>query len=168
GVAEELELDLGEFLDVVERGGPAGVGVALPGADAGAGGVDEDAVELGLGGEHGAAVPDDGAVVENLGAGGAFAQVGEAAGVAVAGPDEAAVVHEIGEVEGFAALTGAGVPPGFAGLGRAGVADELRAEVLDFEEALFELRHDVQVARAGVALGGGVGWNWSEAGEVGG
>jgi hypothetical protein len=129
----------GEFGHVGRGSGPTRVGVALPGADAAAGGVEEDAVEFGLGGEAGGAVPEGGAVVEKFGAGGAAFEGVDALFVAVGGPDDAFVHHEIGEVEGFAAFTGAGVPPRFAGLGGGGDADELGGEILDLEFAGLKL-----------------------------
>ena len=150
-VFEECALDCGEFADVVERGGPAGVGIALPGADAAAGSVDEDAVEFGFGGETRAAVPRGGAEVENVSAGGAAFERFEAARVSIGRPDETLVLHEVGEVKGFAALAGTGVPPRLLRRGRGGDAHELRGEVLDFEGAGVEGGGEEKVLVAGVA-----------------
>ncbi len=149
-VFEEGALDGGEFEDVVDRGVPAGVGIALPGADAAARSVDEDAVEFGFGGEARAAVPGGGAEIEDVGAGGAALEGFQAARVAVGGPDEALVLHEVGEMQGFSAFAGAGVPPSLFGRGRGGDADELRGEVLDFEGAGVEGGGEEEILVAGV------------------
>ena len=45
GGVEDFRLELGEAGDGLAVGGPARVGVAPPGAEGGAGGVDQDAVE---------------------------------------------------------------------------------------------------------------------------
>lgn len=167
GVFEKLALELGEFSDVGGRGGPAVVGMALPGAHAAARSVEEDTVEFRFRWQHGAAAPLDGAGVVGLGAGGPFAQVGEATGGAVAGPDDAFAAHEVGEVKGLAALAGAGIPPSFAGHGGAGVADELGGEVLDLEEAVVKFVGLEEVFGAGVAEGVGGGRGGGRAGAEG-
>ena len=136
---EQGELGGGEFADVFGGRGPPGVGVALPRADATAGGIDEDTVELSLGGKFIGAVPQGDAIVENLGASGAAFQGLESAHIAIAGPNDALIGHEIGEVEGFPALARAGVPPRFSRSRRGGVANELGGEILDFKLAGFKL-----------------------------
>jgi very-short-patch-repair endonuclease len=73
------------------------VRVALPGAGAAAGGVDEDAVEFGFGGEAVGAVPERGADVEEFGAGEAFLESLDTALGAVGGTD---VANGITELEG--------------------------------------------------------------------
>lgn len=154
-MVEHRELGGGEFGDVGGGGGPAGVGVALPSADATARGVEEDAVEFGFSGEAGGAVPKGGAVIEKFRAGGAALKGLDTFLVAVGGPDEALVHHEVGEVERFAAFASAGIPPGLAGKGRGGDADELRGEVLDFESAGFKRFGFEEIVGAGEAEGVG-------------
>src|SRR5262245_60496541 len=114
--------------------------VALPGTDAAARCVEEDAVEFRLGWELVATIPCRRAAVENFGPGGALLELGQTTRRAIAGPEHALVLHEVGEVHGLAAFAGAGVPPSLAGLGCARVADELRSEVLDLELAALEFR----------------------------
>ena len=55
----------------------------------------------------------------------------------------------------FAAFACAGIPPSFARLGRAGVADQLRGKVLDLELAGGERRSAKKVGAASVAEGVG-------------
>ena len=152
---EQAALHDGQLLDVVERGGPSGVGVAGPGAEAGAGGVDEDAVELRLGGQVVGRLPGGETVVVELGAAEAALEILETALGAVAAPERALVGHLVGEVERLAAFAGADVPPGLAGLRGAEGADDLRGEILDLERAGVEGLGDVEVGRAGVAQGVG-------------
>jgi hypothetical protein len=127
------------------------VWVALPGADAAAGGVEEHAIELRLGGQPRAAVPSGGAEVENARAGRAAAEGREPPRIAVRRPEQALVAHQVGKVQELAALPGASVPPSFARLGRAGVADELGGEVLDFKGPAMEGRSEKEVLSAPVA-----------------
>ena len=152
-MVEEGELGRGQLRDILRRGGPAGLRVALPGADTAAWGVDEDAVEFRLGWEPRGAVPDHRAVVEQLCPGSAALEGLEAAGVAVAGPDDALVLHQIREVHRLAALAGAGVPPRLAGLRGAGDADHLRGKVLDFKLPGLELVGLEEVLDAGETEG---------------
>src|ERR1019366_8682445 len=70
-MVEHRELGGGKFAHVVGRSRPARVRVALPGADAAARGIEEDAVELLLRRELGAAIPEIRAVVEKFRARGA-------------------------------------------------------------------------------------------------
>ena len=154
-MVEQLGLEVGEFAHILECRAPAGVGIALPGADAAAGGVDQDAVEFRFGRKEGAAIPVDRAVVEDLGPTGPLSQRGQAAGGPVAGPDHALVFHLVGQMQGLAAFTGAGVPPGFAGLGPAGEADQLRREVLDFEKTLVKLVRAEEIVESAEAIRGG-------------
>jgi len=63
-------------------------------------------------------------------------------------------------VKGFSAFAAAGIPPGLGAERRAGVADDLGGEILDFEEAFFELLRFEEIARASVADGGGLGGGW--------
>src|SRR5688572_12702951 len=126
------------------------MGIALPGADAAAWRVDEDAVEFRLGRELRGSVPRGGAVIEKLRAGGAAFQHLQAAFAAIGGPDHALVRHEVGEMKQFSALAGAGVPPRLTRLRRASVADELRSEILDLEGATVKRGGQKQILRAGV------------------
>src|ERR1035438_7372219 len=77
--------------------------------------------------------PNRGAVIEHAGARRAPPEDGQPPWRPVRRQDKALVSHQVREVKRLSALAGAGVPPGFAGLRRAGVADELRREVLDLE-----------------------------------
>jgi len=124
-VIEQLLLDAGQFTDVSRRDRPAGVRMPLPGADPGAGCIDEHAVETRFGRRSWTAIPGDGAVIEHLGAGGAFLENLDPAHRPVAGPDEPLVLHEVGEVQRLAAFAGAGIPPRFAGRRVAGMTDQL-------------------------------------------
>ena len=157
-----------EFVDVLQGRGPTGVWIAVPGADAAARGVEEDAVEFGFGGERGAAIPYAGSIIEEAGAPGAALKLFEAPFSTVAGPDEAFVVHEVAEVESFAAFARAGVPPGLAGNGLADKADGLGVDVLEFESAGVEFfgAEEVLIAKVledvgddgGRDAGGGIGY----------
>ena len=69
---KQLLLNAGKFANVGRRQGPSGMRVALPGADSAARGIDEHAVETCSCRRLRPAVPEDGAVIEHLGAGGAF------------------------------------------------------------------------------------------------
>src|SRR4051812_35899723 len=99
--------------------------ITLPRAHTAARCIDEDAVEFRLGWRLGRTIPWCDAIIENLGAGGTAFERIETAGMAIAGPNGAFAGHQVGEVQGLAALAGAGVPPRLAGFGRTGVADEL-------------------------------------------
>src|SRR5664279_4507874 len=112
--------------------------MALPGADAAARRINEDAIETRPGRHRRTATPRHGSVIEHLGAGGAFLQDVDPAHRTVAGPDQPLILHEVGQMQRFAAFARAGIPPGFAGRWRAGMADQLRSQVLDFELAPLE------------------------------
>ena len=135
GVAEEPGLQGAEFLDVVGGNRPTRMRVTLPGADAAARGIHEDAVESGFGWELWAAVPEGGSVIKNAGTGGAMFEFLEAPGGRIAGPNQAFVFHQIRQVQQFAALAGTGIPPRLTGNGRANEAHSLGTEVLQFELA---------------------------------
>lgn len=136
---EQGQLRGGQFPYVVGCRTPAGVRVALPGTDAAARGVKEDAVEFGFGRKSSGPIPERGAVIEKFRAGRpAFERV-EPLVVAIRGPDEALVHHQVGEMKRLAAFAGAGVPPGFPRQRSGSAADELRTKVLNFEFTGFEL-----------------------------
>jgi hypothetical protein len=144
-----LDLALGQL---VGRQAPLGVGVATPGARAGAGRVDEDHVQLafqalqrlGLDRRADLQVADPCPLAAPDG-------VGQAAGVAVVGEDLTGVAHGGGQREGLAAATGAEVQHLLA-LDLAGRGGrDLRAQVLHLEPALGEGRHGLD--RRG-AIGG--------------
>ena len=143
--------------EVGGRGRPLKVGGAAPGAGAGAGGVDEDAVVKRLSGGR-ASGGRDGDIGEAgaLGAGGEFAEGG---GANIVGGDAAGGAEEAGELQGFAAGAGAGVEPVAAGGEVGGGEDELGAKVLDLDEA---------VAVGGGRGNGGIGRETPSDGENGG
>ena len=138
---------------------PAAVGIAPPGAGAGAGRVDQHAVEgAGLALQPFAVVAVERAALDIVGAGAAQAlgRAVEAALVDVHGDDAALVVHAGGDGQRLAAGAGAIVGDLHAGLGVDQAGDELRALVLDLDQAVLEglARHDRQAALQPQAVGG--------------
>src|SRR4029453_10866402 len=135
------------------------VGVAAPGAGAGAGRVDQHAVEgAGLALQPFAVVAVEGAALDVVGAGAAQAlgRAVEPALVDVHGDDTALVVHAGGDGQGLAACAGAVVGDLHAGPRVYQAGDELRPSVLDFYEAVLEglPRHHRQAALEAQAVGG--------------
>src|SRR6266581_2724274 len=101
GMREKFGLQRAEFVDVLQRSRPAGMRVALPGSDAAAWSVQEDAVEFGFDRQFRAAVPKASAIIEEAGAGGPTFESLQTPLGTVAGPDQAFVVHEIAKMKGF-------------------------------------------------------------------
>src|SRR5262245_30847840 len=101
------------------------MGIALPGADAAARRVDENAVEASLRRQLRGAIPDGGAKIEDRRACRASFEDLEPPHVAIGGPDHPFVRHQIGEMQQLAALAGAGIPPRLARMWRARVAHKL-------------------------------------------
>ena len=148
--------ELGEILGPQ---GPAAVGIATPGAGAGAGRVDQHAVEgAGLALQPFAVVAVERAALDIVGAGAAqtLGRAVEPALVDVHGDDAALVVHAGGDGQGLAARAGAVVGDLHAGLGVDQAGDELRALVLDLDQAALEglARHDGQAALQPQTVGG--------------
>jgi hypothetical protein len=93
------------------------------------------------------------------GAGGAELKFLEGAGAEVLGDEVAVGAENRGELQGFTSGAGAGVEPASAGGDRSGGENQLRTEILDFDEA----------GEKGVGFGDiGIGEQFERAGEDGG
>src|SRR4051812_36141637 len=111
-MTNEAFLHLGKFAHILRGRRPAGMWIALPGADAAAWSIHEHAIKTGLGGQVFAAVPYAGPAIKNPSACSPPFELVEPPGRAVGCPDQAFVSHQSGEVQQLAAFTGARVPPG--------------------------------------------------------
>ncbi|MFM2429700.1 MAG: hypothetical protein RLZZ511_913 [Cyanobacteriota bacterium] len=138
GLGEDRGLDLAEFIHRFGGLSPAGIGMAMEGAETGAGRIDQDSIAqshkfgnvTAIGGfdlDIGKTETID-VLLDFFQAGFGF----------VHGPDGALVLHQGGDVEGFATGGGAGIDDRFAGLGIEQFGDELSAGILDCPVAFIE------------------------------
>jgi len=136
-VVQYSTLQFSEFGEGARVEAPAQVGPTAEGSEAGAGGVDEDAVKRDREkGERLRGVGEAGLDAGDSEAGEVFADLFEACGLAVEGEDAAAVLHEFGEVGGLAAGGGAGVENDVAGAGVHDGGNQLSGGILDLDEAV--------------------------------
>jgi hypothetical protein len=137
---QNLQLNGGHLPQRLGAEAEAGIGAAAKGAQLGAGGIDEDAVDektLGRRPKH----LDDG----DPGPGGAQKKAVEALGVGVMGEEPALVEHLGADEEGLPAGPGAQVEHTLPGRGLEEEAEELAALVLDLEEAVAEGGEAIEV-----------------------
>src|SRR5260221_2883937 len=138
GAFDDAVLQLGQLDDVVLREAPFGVGVTAPGAGAGAWRIDEDAVEAGGMALHPfVALASQDAALDDADAGTAqpLRRALQALLGDVAGDEMTAIVHRGGECQRLAAGAGAEINDAHAGAHIGEQGGELRALVLDLDEA---------------------------------
>ena len=147
GAVEDAPLEVEQVFQIVRRQFPPGIGIAAPGADTGAGRIDQHAViGAGMALHPGIALGAEAAALHIVDAR-ALQPYGRAIDAAlqhVAGDDAALVLHRRRHCQGLAAGAGAEIDNAQARPRIHQQGRELRALVLHFDEAVFERRQGRQ------------------------
>src|SRR5271169_2285314 len=144
-MVEQAFLNRLQFLHVLQGGGPARMGIPLPGSNPAAWRIHQNSIKLCLGRQSRSSIPGGHAIIENLCSRRAQLQPAQPPFSAVAGPNAAFAGHQVGEMQSLAAFACTGIPPDLAGPRVAKSANDLRTDVLQFEFGSMKFRSAEQV-----------------------